>query len=224
MYHDFVYRVLHLRINPDCSHAIQKCCDYIELSLERKIRMADLAMFVGYIEYYPTEKFKKENGQSVSSHIRCVKVERAKVLLVSTELTIRDIAERLAFNSVNYFIQCFRNTMGYTPHSTGSVSKRAERGRPAQRENNNRRATGLTRSPACCFSFSAVPRISPNSFGADEGGPVDTPRLSVIPSAVPAAFAEIGGADAAVSPELPGKIQRVAVAANLRDLGDRKRG
>jgi DNA helicase HerA-like ATPase len=42
-------------------------------------------------------------------------VERAKVLLESTDLSIRDISERLAFNTVNYFIQCFRDTTGYTP-------------------------------------------------------------------------------------------------------------
>ena len=62
-----------------------------------------------------TEKFKKETGQSVSSYIRYAKVERAKVLLESTDLSIRDISERLAFNTVNYFIQCFRDTTGYTP-------------------------------------------------------------------------------------------------------------
>ena len=115
MYHDFIYRVHHLRTNPDYSHAIQKCCDYIELSLERKIRTADLAALVGYTEYYLTEKFKKETGQSVSSYIRYARVERAKVLLESSDLSVRDIAERLAFNTVNYFIQCFRDTTGYTP-------------------------------------------------------------------------------------------------------------
>ena len=115
MYHDFVYRVHHLHVNPNYSHAIQKCCDYIELSLDRKIRTADLAALVGYTEYYLTEKFKKETGQSVSSYIRYAKVERAKVLLESTELSVRDIAEKLAFNTVNYFIQSFRDTTGYSP-------------------------------------------------------------------------------------------------------------
>ena len=115
MYHDFIYRVHHLRINPNYSHAIQKCCDYIELSLDRKIRTADLAALVGYTEYYLTEKFKKETGQSVNSYIRYAKVERAKVLLESSELSIKEISDQLAFNTVNYFIQCFRDTAGYTP-------------------------------------------------------------------------------------------------------------
>ena len=115
MYHDFIYRVHHLHVNPNYSHAIQKCCDYIELSLGRKIRVADLAALVGYTEYYLTEKFKKETGQSVSSYIRYAKVERAKVLLESGEKSVKEISELLAFNTVNYFIQSFRETTGYTP-------------------------------------------------------------------------------------------------------------
>ena len=115
MYHDFIYRVHHLRVNPNYSHAIQKCCDYIELSLTRKIKTADLAALVGYTEYYLTEKFKKETGQSISSYIRYAKVERAKVLLETSDLGVREIAEHLAFNTVNYFIQCFRDVTGYTP-------------------------------------------------------------------------------------------------------------
>ncbi len=115
MYHDFIYRVHYLRSNPGYSRAVQKCCDYIELSLNQRIRTADLAALVGYTEYYLTEKFKKETGQSLSSYIRYAKVERARVLLESSDLCIRDISEQLAFNTVNYFIQCFRDTTGYTP-------------------------------------------------------------------------------------------------------------
>ena len=37
------------------------------------------------------------------------------MLLESTELSIKEIADQLAFNTVNYFIQCFRDTVGYTP-------------------------------------------------------------------------------------------------------------
>ena len=115
MYHDFIYRVHHLHANPNYSQAVQKCCDYIELSLERKIRAEDLAALCGYSEYYLTEKFKKETGQSLNSYIRYAKIERAKVLLESTELSVREIAGKLAFNTVHYFIQSFRETTGYTP-------------------------------------------------------------------------------------------------------------
>jgi AraC-like DNA-binding protein len=115
MYHDFIYRVHHVRENPDYSNEIRKCCDYIRLSVERKIRTADLASLAGYTEYYLSEKFKKETGVSLNTYIRNVKTERAKVLLETTDLSIREIAYRLAFNTPNYFIQSFRETVGMTP-------------------------------------------------------------------------------------------------------------
>jgi AraC-like DNA-binding protein len=115
MYHDFIYRVHHLRANPNCSPAIQKCCDYIELSLDKQISIADLAALAGYTNYYLTEKFKKETGVPLFLYIRYAKIERAKVYLESSNLSVKEIAELLAFNTPNYFIKCFREVTGYSP-------------------------------------------------------------------------------------------------------------
>lgn len=115
MYNDFITRVHSLKIDPNYSHAIQKCCDYIELSLDKRITAADLASLAGYTEYYLTVKFKKETGMSVSSYVRQAKVKRAQLLLETTDLSVGQIAERLAFNTPNYFIKSFRETTGCTP-------------------------------------------------------------------------------------------------------------
>ncbi|MBQ6222345.1 MAG: helix-turn-helix domain-containing protein [Solobacterium sp.] len=115
MYHDFVYRVHYLHANPGYSREIQKCCDYINLSLDRKIRTSDLAALAGYTEYYLTTKFKKETGQSVSSYIRSAKIEMAKSLLRTTSLSVHEISDKLAFNTPNYFIQGFRDITGMSP-------------------------------------------------------------------------------------------------------------
>ena len=115
MYHDFIYRVHQLHANPNYSHAIQKCCDYIELSLDRKIQAKDLAILVGYTEYYLTEKFKSETSLSVSDYVRQAKINRAKTLLLTTALSVSQVAERLAFNTPNYFIHVFRELEGCTP-------------------------------------------------------------------------------------------------------------
>ena len=115
MYHDFIYRVHRLRSNPNCSTAIQKCCDYIELSLDKHISISDLAALVGYTDYYLTEKFKKETGVPLFLYIRYAKIERAKVYLESSDLPVKEIAEQLAFNTPNYFIKCFHEVTGYSP-------------------------------------------------------------------------------------------------------------
>jgi AraC-like DNA-binding protein len=115
MYDDFVRRVHKCRTNPKLSKKVQKCCDYIEMHLEEKIRAQDLARLVGYTEYYITRKFKEETGNSISDYIKFAKIERSKVLLTSTELNVQEIADRLGFSSRSYFSRVFNEIVGRTP-------------------------------------------------------------------------------------------------------------
>ena len=104
-----------LRTNPKLSAQIQRCCDYIEMHLGQKIRASDLAILVGYTEYYLTHKFKAEVGVSVNDYVKFAKVERAKILLKSTDLTVQDISDQLSFGTRNYFSRVFQDVAGCTP-------------------------------------------------------------------------------------------------------------
>lgn len=115
MYDDFIRRVHKCRTNPKLSTQVQKCVDYIEMHLEEKIRAADLAALVGYTEYYLTHKFKEETGLSVTDYAKFAKIERAKVLLTSTDMTVQDIAASLSFSTRNYFSRIFQEVTGQTP-------------------------------------------------------------------------------------------------------------
>ena len=115
MYDDFVRRVHKCRTNPHLSQQVQKCVDYIEMNLDKKIRAADIAALVGYTEYYLTHKFKEETGLSVTDYIKFAKIERAKVLLKSTNQTVQDIAAALSFSTRNYFSRIFQEVTGQTP-------------------------------------------------------------------------------------------------------------
>ena len=124
MYRDFIYRVYEAKAAPHISGAVRKCCDYIELSLERPIRAADLASLTGYTEYYLTDKFKRETGQTVSAYIREARLRRARMMLEATDLPVAEIAERLAFNTPTYFIHCFREAVGCTPGQYRKAKKK----------------------------------------------------------------------------------------------------
>ena len=115
MYDDFIRRVHKHRTNPNLSMQIQKCVDYIEMNLDKKIVAEDLAALVGYTEYYLTHKFKEETGLSVTNYVKFAKVERAKVLLKSTTLSVREISEQLGFATRNYFSAVFQQVTGKTP-------------------------------------------------------------------------------------------------------------
>ena len=115
MYDDFIRRVHKHRTNPNLSRQIQKCVDYIEMNLDKKIVAEDLAALVGYTEYYLTHKFKEETGLSVTNYVKFAKVERAKVLLKSTPFSVREISEQLGFATRNYFSAVFQQVTGKTP-------------------------------------------------------------------------------------------------------------
>jgi len=115
MYDDFIHRVHRHRTNPKFSPPIQKCVDYIEMHLSDRIRAADLAALAGYGEYYTTHKFREETGLSVNDYIKFAKVERAKVLLKSTDQGIQEIAKALGFSSRSHFSQCFKQVAGCSP-------------------------------------------------------------------------------------------------------------
>ena len=115
MYDDFIQRVHRCRSDPARSEAGQKCCDYIEMNLGEKIRASDLASLAGYSEYYMTRKFKEETGYFISDYVKFARIERAKLLLQSTDLSIVEIAGRLGFATRSYFSQAFREVTGMTP-------------------------------------------------------------------------------------------------------------
>lgn len=115
MYDDFIRRVHRCRSDPARSEAVQKCCDYIEMNLGEKIRASDLAALAGYSEYYITRKFKEETGYFINDYIKFARMERAKLLLQSTDLSILEIAGQLGFATRSYFSQAFREITGMTP-------------------------------------------------------------------------------------------------------------
>ena len=115
MYDDFIRRVHKCRTNPALSPQIQQCIDYIEMHINDKIRAADLAHLVGYSEYYLTRKFREETHLSVTDYTKFAKIERAKVLLKSSDRPVQDIADELGFSTRNYFSRVFQDITGLTP-------------------------------------------------------------------------------------------------------------
>ena len=115
MYEDFIQRVHQCRVNPKVSRQIHACCDFIEMHVEDELSIEDIAQSIGYTKYYFSRRFKEEMGVSVTDYIKAARIERAKLLLTSTDLSIQDIADRLHYCSRSYFSTVFLDTVGSTP-------------------------------------------------------------------------------------------------------------
>lgn len=115
MQEDFARRVHQIKLGTGISPQIQKCCDYIQIHIERKVTAAELSACSGYSETHLSRKFKQELGVTIAEYTMSQKICRAKELLLSENKTVLEIAEQLGFHSQSYFGQKFKNATNMTP-------------------------------------------------------------------------------------------------------------
>ena len=87
----------------------------ISESLESSVTIQQVAEDLG-VSYSNFRKlFKEYTGLSPSTYQQDLRLQRAKELLTTTDLSIKEIAYRLNFESPDYFSAKFRNKTGHRP-------------------------------------------------------------------------------------------------------------
>jgi AraC family transcriptional regulator len=94
---------------------LQQAIDYIHTNLDRDLSLAELASDVNISPTYFASLFKQATGISPYQYVIRQRVERAKVMLTKTNLTIADIALQVGFSSQSHLTQQFKRVTGLTP-------------------------------------------------------------------------------------------------------------
>ena len=115
MISDFSKEISRMKDGPKLSRPIQTCCDFISSHIEDNLTLAQLAENVGYAEYYLSQKFKKETGNTINNYLKEQRISYSKDLLAHTDLPIEDIAKRLHFCTRSYYSSEFHKLTGYSP-------------------------------------------------------------------------------------------------------------
>lgn len=89
--------------------------DYIEDNLVRDIGLDDLATVCNLSRFHFSRAFKATFGEPPYRYLNIRRVERAKLMLAETRLTVGDIALACGFNGVSQFGRSFRDVVGQTP-------------------------------------------------------------------------------------------------------------
>lgn len=74
-----------------------------------------LAEELGYSVSYLSTLFKKYFGGNFRDYLLDVRLERAKILLLSTEMKNYEVAAAVGIEDPNYFSVCFRRKYKTTP-------------------------------------------------------------------------------------------------------------
>ena len=94
---------------------IQKTISYLEERIEDSILVPDICKKLGIPQRQLERLFNKYVGCSIVQFCRLMKLQYARTLLVSTNMTIREISVATGFNSMSYFSSCFTRTFGRKP-------------------------------------------------------------------------------------------------------------
>ena len=94
---------------------VYKVIEYIKENYYRHIPLEEIAQITYMSKTYLSTLFKKETGYSISEYINGIRVDRARSLLVNSDIAIVEIARMCGFEDQSYFTKVFRKTTGITP-------------------------------------------------------------------------------------------------------------
>ena len=94
---------------------IEQAKQYIRDHLADKLYLSDIASQVFLSPTYFSRIFKDNEGISVSQYITSQRLDYAKILLATTEYSIKEISQMCGFSNLSHFNRCFRTATGMTP-------------------------------------------------------------------------------------------------------------
>lgn len=105
-------------------NSVQLCVAYIQKNYMHKITLEQLAVLSNLHPNYLCTLFNKYTGSSPMTYLNKVRMQRARVLLRETDLSIRQIAEQTGFNSASFFSKRFKAVMGIPPAEYGAAYRK----------------------------------------------------------------------------------------------------
>lgn len=101
-------------------HSVELVKRYIKSNYYKDISLNSLAEMVYLNTSYLSTIFKAETGCGINKYIKNVRMEKAKEMLLTTNMKIADIGISVGFKNDSYFVKSFRDHFGKTPEKMRS--------------------------------------------------------------------------------------------------------
>ncbi len=112
---DYVFDRLYERVDIPGEETVQKTIRYIRNHIDQEILVTEIAEYVSLNPVYLTRAFKKATGYSLKRFIENEKIEAAKNLLATTDLSISVISGHVGYANYSNFTRSFKLLTGLTP-------------------------------------------------------------------------------------------------------------
>lgn len=94
---------------------LNRIYEYIEQNLDHRLSLAELGSISGLGPFRFGKAFRKVVGVPPHRYVLQRRLERAKRLLLETEIPITEVALTAGFNSHSHLSEVFRRVVGFTP-------------------------------------------------------------------------------------------------------------
>lgn len=88
---------------------------WLDENYRQKFRLDALAAELGKSKSYVSRRFHAEMGESILDYLNTLRLRKACEALLHSSASVREIAGRVGFSDVTYFISAFRKGIGETP-------------------------------------------------------------------------------------------------------------
>ena len=94
---------------------IDKVKNYININRNSNIKSEDICKYVGCSRSLISHQFKEKTGVGLREYITSLRLEDAKMLLATSDLSVTEVAFAVGFSSSNYFANVFKRDVGMAP-------------------------------------------------------------------------------------------------------------
>lgn len=95
--------------------AVRRAIEYIHANVAGSVRLEDIAGAAGLSMFHFARTFRRTTGLAPHRFLTQARVERVKVLLLESELSLAVIADETGFSDQSHMSKVFRRLAGTTP-------------------------------------------------------------------------------------------------------------
>jgi len=96
---------------------VARAQDWMEKHLQEHFRLADLASYLAASERTVNRRFKLALGETPLGHLQSLRIDLAKRLLETSDLTIEAISERIGYGDLSAFRRLFKRETSLSPRA-----------------------------------------------------------------------------------------------------------
>ena len=96
---------------------IRRAVELMHANLAEELPLEDLAAAAYLSPFHFARLFKKLTGLPPHAYLAALRIERARLLLATTDLTVTEVAARVGYASPSHFAKAFRQATGLSPRA-----------------------------------------------------------------------------------------------------------